>query len=95
MRTGRLETQLSMDAALERAEDWAGKAEAAIRWMEKGWRFSADDVRALVGHPPGHGDAFGGVFRNARRAGLIRAIGYTTSSRPKAHGRVLREWERL
>lgn len=94
-RTGALETQLSMDAALERAEDWAAKAE---RWF---WSvsylaiFTADDLREMVGDPPAHGDAMGAVFRKAHRSGVIQRVGFTTSTRPDAHGRALRTWRRM
>lgn len=94
-RTGALETQLSMDVALERAEPWSTRAAACIGAMLSGTRFTADHVRWIVGDPPGHGDAFGAVFRSAARHGLITCTGYTTSKRPDAHGRLLREWRRL
>lgn len=95
MRTGQLETQLSMDAALERAEDWADRANGCIRFLEPGMVFTADDLRHYAGDPPAHGDAMGAVFRSAARAGLITCTGTTTSKRPDAHGRLLREWRRL
>ena len=95
MRTGALETQLSMDAALERAEDWGEKAMDAIKRMPSLHYFTADTIRLMAGDPPAHGDAMGAVFRSAARAGLITCTGTTTSKRPDAHGRLLREWRRL
>jgi hypothetical protein len=95
VRTGVLETQLSMDAALDHAEDWAERAERWFHSVNHGVSFTADDLRELVGDPPAHGDAMGAVFRSAARAGLITCTGTTTSKRPDAHGRLLREWRRL
>lgn len=95
MRTGALETQLSMDAAMERAEDWAGRARGIIEDWFPGHRFVADDIRHTIGDPPAHGDALGAVLRNAKKAGLIRYTGeQVISSRPEAHGRYLRVWIR-
>lgn len=96
MRTGQLEMQLGMDAALGRAAEWAERAEACIILLPlPGERFTADDLRRWAGDPPAHGDALGAVLRNARKAGLIRAVGYEQSSRPERHGAVNRIWERL
>lgn len=95
MRTGPLETQLSMDAALERAEAWVERAERWFGSVRPGVDFTADDLRDLVGDPPAHGDAMGAVFRKAHRSGLITCSGFTTSTRPDAHGRALRTWRRL
>jgi hypothetical protein len=95
MRTGQLEMQLGMDAAIDRAWDWAEEARYAIEHSYKpGERFTADDLRGPAGDPPAHGDALGAVLRNAYKAKLIRPVGYVTSTRPDAHGRVIREWVR-
>jgi hypothetical protein len=94
-RTGQLELRLGTDAALERAAEWAATARFEIVESARGYKFTADDVREWCGDPPGHGDAMGAVFRSAARAGLIVCTGTTTSKRPDAHGRLLREWRRL
>jgi hypothetical protein len=95
-RTGQLELTLALDSAEARAAEWAAKAQWYIDWtVPPGKTFTADDLRAFAGNPPGHGDAMGAVFRSAARAGLITCTGTTTSKRPDAHGRLLREWRRL
>jgi hypothetical protein len=95
MRTGALETQLSMDAALENAEDWATDAH---RWIAEllfpGVHLTAESLRRAVGDPP-NPNAMGAVFRSAARAGLITCTGWQTSKRPERHGAVIREWRRL
>jgi hypothetical protein len=94
-RTGQLELTLALDSAEARAAEWAANAQAVIFGMFTGTTFTADTVRGFVGDPPAHGDAMGAVFRSAARAGLITCTGTTTSKRPDAHGRLLREWRRL
>jgi hypothetical protein len=94
-RSGQLELTLALDSAEARAAEWARRAHANIYLADTGWHFTADDIRALAGDPPAHGDAMGAVFRSAARAGLIVCTGTTTSKRPDAHGRLLREWRRL
>jgi hypothetical protein len=94
MRTGQLEMALGMDAAIDRASDWAAAADRWIYSRAAGTRITADTLREAVGDPPGHGDSAGGVFRRARRSGLLRAIGYEPSSRPERHAAVNRVWIR-
>lgn len=94
MRTGALETQLSLDAALERAEDWSERAKTWLQRLNPGSRLTAETLRLHVGPPPAHGDACGAVIRGASRSGVIRAVGFTSSTRPDAHGRLLRVWQR-
>lgn len=94
-RTGALETQLSMDVALERAEPWSEVALKAVEDWTPGGRLTSDVLREWVGDPPGHADAIGAVFRTAKRRGWLRYTGeQVISSRPSAHGRYLRVWER-
>lgn len=94
-RTGQLELTLGTDAALERAAEWAGKARRCIERVWPGQQFTAEHVRDSVGDPPGSGNSMGPVFRAAARDGLITCTGFTTSTRPDAHGRALRTWRRL
>jgi hypothetical protein len=94
MRTGQLEMQLGMNAAIDRASDWAAAADRWIYSRAAGSRLTADDLRGAIGDPPANGDAMGGVFRNARRSGLIYAVSYEPSARPERHGAVNRVWVR-
>jgi hypothetical protein len=71
---------------------WKAKANKALEELiREGSYFSADDLVELVGMPP-RPNMLGGVFIGARRAGLIKPMGYTQASRPEAHARVQRTW---
>jgi hypothetical protein len=71
---------------------WKAKANKALgELIREGSYFSADDLVELVGMPP-RPNMLGGVFIGARRAGLIKPVGYTQASRPEAHARVQRTW---
>lgn len=94
MRTGALETQLSMDDAMARDGEWVGAALAWITLRRAGATFTADTLTEAIGRPHGRGDAIGAVFSNARRRGEIRAIGFQPSTRPERHGNPIRIWER-
>lgn len=50
---------------------------------------TADDVQAVT---PIRSNAIGSAFAALARAGEIRTVGYTTSQRPEAHGRIQRVW---
>lgn len=74
---------------------WRLHAEDALeRLARRGVPFTADDLHAEAGDQLGNASnsAIGGLFSRAARRGLIRHVGYTTSTRPAAHGRVLRQW---
>lgn len=92
-RTGQIEMGFGMDAAIDRASDWAAAARSYIERLPIGSRFSADTLRRYVGDPPAHGDAIGAVIACASREGRIRAAAITTSSRPERHRARLIEWE--
>jgi hypothetical protein len=71
---------------------WKAKASKGLEdLIREGSYFSADDLVALVGLPPRR-NMLGGVFIGARKAGLIRPVGYTQATRPEAHARVQRTW---
>ncbi len=72
---------------------WRLAAEAVIRRLAaRGGVFTSDDVCEIVGRPPGHGNAVGGLFIAASRRGEIQPAGYRPSQRPEAHARILRCW---
>lgn len=72
---------------------WRVAADGAIADLAAaGEPFTAEDVRARIGGPPGHTGAVGGAFRAASKQGLIVVCGYRPASRPDAHGRILRVW---
>lgn len=54
--------------------------------------FSANDIRA---HLPTdvRPAAIGGRFAHARRRGVIRPIGYVTSTDPGTHAHPIRQWQ--
>jgi hypothetical protein len=54
---------------------------------------TVDDVRAVVELPPGIKPVvFGAVPTALADAGLIRAVGYTKTTRPAAHARPIQIW---
>lgn len=96
MRTGALETQLGMDAALARveADEWAQRARMEIKTcIAYRIPFDAEDIRQIVGDPPGSGNALGALFKEFADAGLIEIVGTRKATRPDAHGRRLMVWK--
>jgi hypothetical protein len=89
--TGQLALALQTDQAAERAEDWTRKAVQLVREFDFG-PFTADSLTAVIGRPPGSGNAVGALFHQLAREGLIEAVGWTTSSRPERHGAAIRIW---
>ncbi len=86
---------IGIELVLERRSAYRGDVEAAIRWFARdGKEFSADDVRTLVGDPPRgvSTNLVGALFMGASRAGLIKAVGYTTSGRVIGHANTVRSW---
>jgi hypothetical protein len=66
---------------------FAGALEAIRDAAELGFEFTADDVVW-----PARGNELGSAFRTLAQAGEITACGFTTSRRPRSHGRILRIW---
>ena len=97
MRTGELETQLGMDAALEAVEHdaWLKRARFVMAaFCAAGMEFDAEDVREqTLGDVPGSGNAVGALFKQCAREGWITPTGrYRKARRPEAHGRILPVW---
>lgn len=67
----------------------------AINWLEayawSGLEFTADDLRKSF-RPPPHGNMTGAVFQAARKAGLIKPVGFTESTTPSRRHSVIRVW---
>lgn len=95
-----LELGLSMKecgqaSALRGAEDWH---EMALNWLQGAYTdFSADDLIEAIGLPnavaTNRNNAVGAFFTSARKAGLIRSVGWVRSRRPESHGRVIALWK--
>lgn len=90
-RTGALEGQLGMDAALERdaTGEWTAKAR---RWITARAAFgllpaafTSDDIRRACGNPPGSGNILGALLSQEVRAGRIEVVGRRKSTRPDRH----------
>ncbi len=95
MRTGVLETQLSLDSALDRVEghQWVEAARYAIdSFCSIGVPFTAEDVRRVAGDPPTP-SAIGALFNAVADEGWIVFVGYEKAHRPEAHGRIIRVWK--
>lgn len=74
-------------------EDWIAAADAAIvRLARSGQPFSAEDVRAAVGDPPGHANAMGARMLAAAKHGLLEKIGYGKPTRASSHASVIAIW---
>lgn len=99
--------QLTLEDALRARDEGARAAENSLftgwrlwaeheldRLAESGERFTADDLRAVVGAPPDgeHVNGIGGLFLRASQRGRIESLGFRTSQRPEARGRPLRVW---
>ncbi|MCC5949295.1 MAG: hypothetical protein JJT89_12650 [Nitriliruptoraceae bacterium] len=69
---------------------WKAAAEDAIRAMPG--EFTAEDLRARVGHLASSPNALGAVIAAAARRGEIVQTGWRTATRPEAHARGLRTW---
>ena len=95
MRTGELETQLSLDAVMDRIEGdaWTLAARRCIARLPRGTEFTAETVRLVVGAPPVP-NAIGALFHAMADQGVIVFRGYTKAARPEAHGRPIALWVR-
>jgi hypothetical protein len=76
--------------------DWLACALSILRSFAKDRvEFTSDDFRAfargILPDPPHH-NAFGALFNNAAKAGVIQRVGYARARRDVAHGRVLGVW---
>lgn len=70
--------------------DERAKVDAAIRRLAAmGREFSSNDARGLHGVT---GPVVGAAFTAARKAGVIRAVGFTTSTDPGTHAHPVRTW---
>ena len=95
MRTGELETQLALDAELERLEhdEWVQRARFVLSsFCLAGIEFTSDDLRKTMGVEPPSPNVLGALFRSVSDEGWIRFVGYRKSTRPEAHGRPITVW---
>lgn len=73
--------------------EWRDRADFEIRMRAMtGEEFTAQEIRAVVGDPPGHPNAMGARFMAAARAGLIRKVDYRPSDRPSLHRHHIAVW---
>jgi len=89
------ERDLGIELVLERRSDYRNRVEAAIEFFaQDGQEFDSDMVRALVGDPPRgvSTNLVGALFIAASRRKLIRATGFTHSTRIVGHGNWVRSW---
>jgi hypothetical protein len=64
--------------------------EAAIRTLAATGRpFSSNDARAIHGV---RGPVVGAAFQAAARAGVIKKVGYETSTSPETHAHPVAQW---
>ncbi len=99
--------QLDLVAAIKARDAGLAKADAGmdVLWREgidraiarlarQGCEFTADQVRAIAGDPPPgfSPNAMGARFSAAAKAGIIRSLGYTHSTRVIGHANVVRLW---
>jgi hypothetical protein len=73
------------------APDFRDRVDAAIRSAAAlGQPFSANDLRHVLSDVPG--PLVGARFNAAAKAGLIRRVGYVTSTKANTHGHPVAEW---
>ena len=91
-----------MNQALEHAEEvYENWGDHAFEMLKRypGEQFMAEDVREWaesMGFPSAPSNrAWGGVIARARRAGIIRRIGYRAVNNPKAHRTPATLWGRV
>lgn len=71
--------------------DWRAAAEHRLdELIASGVVFTAEDVTDKVGVAPSP-NAIGGLFQGRKRDMVL--VGFTTATRPEAHGRALRTWQ--
>ena len=74
------------------ANEWKAKADFAIEQLAaSGQEFTAENVRLVAGDPS-RPNAFGARFLAAKRAGLIRHVGYKNATRPSRHTHPIKIW---
>ena len=75
-------------------EVWKDAARQALAaFARSGTEFTAEDVRDVVGDPPGHPNAMGGSFQKASRQGLIHRVGFRPARRPSRNVSSLAVWK--
>lgn len=88
MRTGALETQFSLDQAMERdaTGEWTARARDLMERMARnGFEFTSDMLRGMLGDPPGTGNILGALLSQEVRAGRLEVVGRRKSTRPGRH----------
>ena len=92
--TGQLDLLDLLDLVAERTDEWwASTCRAAIETLATcGRPFSADDVHRLGVTDPDTPARWGAAFSAARKAGVIRPVGYEQSRREGRNGSVVRVW---
>lgn len=81
-------------SAAASVEEWVDRAEAWVRAVPRGHRFTAEDVREAIGAPD-HANAFGAVFRSMSKALVIVEVGTVRSSIVSRRGARIGLWERI
>lgn len=70
---------------------------AANHWrisLERGTRFTADDLVQAIGHPVGSANQIGALFRSWDDMEVILCVGSKRSERESNHGRKVYIWEK-
>lgn len=87
---GRAEKSRGQAIATSASLDDAGRVDAAIRLLAAtGREFSSNEARGLHGVT---GPVVGARFTAARKAGLIRSVGFTESTAESTHAHPVRLW---
>lgn len=88
-----------MARAVNAKPTWVNEAGQWIGSLERGCRFTADDLIEAKGTPTEVGinknNAVGAYLNGVARRGLTRAVGRVASRRRTNHGRFITVWERL
>lgn len=97
-------TQTAIDAAYNAAPDnwkeqaWELSLSFAARMSHSGEPWTAEELRRYCadrGLPKREPRAFGGILQSLSRDGCIVHQGWTETSNPRAHKRLVRKWRSL
>jgi hypothetical protein len=89
-----LELRAQKEPKAEIDPKWQMQATIYRKSLAIGQTFTADNLIAAIGKPPGHANQIGSLFHFWAGAGFITAVGNTPSKREGNNGRRVQIWRR-
>lgn len=78
---------------------WSLSADEWFAKLERGTRFSADDLTDAIGFPdafyPNSNNAVGAKIRHWSHNGEVQRVGFIKSTRTLSHARMIAWWEKI